>query len=234
MNCCNYFDNPTIAFNFRVKLFEYLTNYRKCSKIMKKLGTFNSNKLVLEVGGGKGIFAKYFVNDVKKIVILDPSEKMLDIARKKGFETVQGMAQKIPFRKESFDSVICMDSFHHFTNGFKRGDYDTAIDSSIKEMLRVLKRNGKLMICEFDISNPTLMTKYVMRFENKVLKWGSLFHTPEELRNRFRKYKVEIEIKDVKRGLYLAAIEKKKEFDLLRQFAGSLEDLKKGRFKRLA
>lgn len=81
--------------------------------------------LILDIGAGTGISAKYF----KNIVLLDPSKEMLKGAKGK---KVIGKAEDIPFPDKTFDAIISITSLHH-----------TKIKEAIKEIKRVSKKNCK-------------------------------------------------------------------------------------------
>ena len=102
---------------------------------------------VLDAGGGTGLtsfkVAKR-LNDKGKVVILDFSEKMLEKAEEKAnksnlqgkVETKSGDMYQIPFADETFDSVL---------STYSTCPLDDPI-IAVKEMLRVLKKNGILGI----------------------------------------------------------------------------------------
>lgn len=122
--------------------------------IIKK--NFDFGDSVLDVGCGTG-FCLDEIN-VKRKVGIDPSEKLVDIGKKKGRDVSSGRAEKIEFKDDEFDSVICLTAAHHFTDiqkGFsemkragkrfafsilKRASNFKEIEKTIKKMFDIDKR----------------------------------------------------------------------------------------------
>lgn len=103
------------------------------------------NSSVLDVGCGTG----YTISELRrtissgKLAGIDLSPNMIAQAQKKlsGTENVdfrQAEVEKIPFKKNSFDGVICTEAFHHFPEPGK----------ALQEMKRVLKNQGKIIIAD--------------------------------------------------------------------------------------
>lgn len=99
----------------------------------------------LDVGTGTGWIgigiSKY--NRDAEVIGVDLSETMLKVAtRNAAVENVQnikfrkGDAKRLPFDDESFDSVFCHNMLHHIPEPVKM----------VKEMMRVLKKDGTLVI----------------------------------------------------------------------------------------
>lgn len=113
-----YYDKIAEGYN---ELYE--EEQEKKLKLIKKY--LNPRGLILDIGAGTGIAAKYF----KNIILLDPSKEMLK--RVKGKKVV-AKAEKLPFHDKIFDAVISVTSLHH-----------TNIKKAIKEIKRVSKPNTK-------------------------------------------------------------------------------------------
>lgn len=95
------------------------------------------DKKVLEIGCGYGFFlemiGKYSGQAVGIEKYLDPAGSVLN---NKDIKFVKADAVKLPFRNESFDFVYSVDVIEHIDN-----------DSEfVKESLRVLKKNGTIII----------------------------------------------------------------------------------------
>jgi ubiquinone/menaquinone biosynthesis C-methylase UbiE len=122
-----------------------LTSERlKClGNIVKELG-IRPGYHVLDIGSGTGILLPFLIaelGDEGKIVALDFSAEMLDQAQAKNFPPIVGFAQAdvlaIPLTDSSVDLAICNSAFPHFDDKVK----------ALKEIARVLKNNGRLVIC---------------------------------------------------------------------------------------
>jgi len=116
----------------------------KClGKIVKELG-IKPGYHVLDIGSGTGILLPFLIaelGDEGKIVALDFSAEMLGQAKAKNFPPIVGFAQAdvlaIPLADNSVDLAICNSVFPHFTDKVK----------ALKEIARVLRNNGRLVIC---------------------------------------------------------------------------------------
>ena len=126
------------------------------------------NDRVLDVGGGTGVLAQKIRPLVKKVLILDPSAGMRAKAKAKDIAVVAGVAEQMPFSNASFDVGFCTDAFHHIRHQAR----------AIKEIHRVLKPHGLLVMEEFDPA--TVRGRCVVLLE-KLLAFGSTFWTPDAL-----------------------------------------------------
>jgi SAM-dependent methyltransferase len=84
----------------------------------------------LDVGAGTAPYRACVQTQlgVKNYVCLDPAPRSED--------AIKGRADSIPFADSSFDLVVCFDTVQHLSS----------FDASLKEMLRVLKDDGHLLI----------------------------------------------------------------------------------------
>lgn len=79
---------------------------------------------ILDVRGGTGLLAEMLIDRnyaFKHLVINDPSEKMLAIARdrlvdKSNIRFSNNRAEEISFKANQFDRIFCLNSFHFYTN----------------------------------------------------------------------------------------------------------------------
>ncbi len=201
---CTCFNKYTFGYN---AFFKLIRNDKLHYSKIKSLSGINESALILDVGGGTGLIAEFFVDGCKKVTVLDPSEKMLSKVKSEKIVKIVGDCQKIPFEDETFDLVYCVDAMHHFTNGLKKEEYNTTTEKNIKEMLRVLKNDGSLIVVEFDIER--FWGKIFVFLENSVMRWGSRFFSRTELKNLFEKQNCNAEIFDLDYLCYVAKITKK-------------------------
>ena len=117
--------------------FKYIiTSYFKV-RIIKNLLLKEKINYLLDIGCGSGFMISQLKNTYKKAIGIDISSESIDFAKKfskKNF--LIGDAQDLKFQNDKFDCVISIDSFEHFPN-------DKQV---IKEVYRVLKKNGTLII----------------------------------------------------------------------------------------
>jgi len=106
--------------------FAYLSEIEALKKVIPKKGKG------LEIGVGTGRFAQPLGISIG----LDPSEKMLKVARKRGIKTVLGRGEKLPFKAGEFDFVLIVITLVFIANP----------PLVISEARRVLKTKGKIII----------------------------------------------------------------------------------------
>lgn len=87
---------------------------------------------VLEVGCGTGLLLERVAPVARRAVGIDISPGMLEGARKRGLEAVQGTAEELPFDDASFDLVY----------SFKVLAHVEAIEQAMREVSRVLRPGG--------------------------------------------------------------------------------------------
>ena len=110
----------------------------------KMISRYIKSGKILDIGIGTGILAAKYMKMIKKKKIkiqltgLDYSVKRLEIARKKyGIKKlIQGNAEKLPFKNNTFDQIICYATLPYIQN--KKAFF--------KECKRVLKRDGELLL----------------------------------------------------------------------------------------
>jgi ubiquinone/menaquinone biosynthesis C-methylase UbiE len=111
--------------------------------IIEELGIKPGDQ-VLDIGSGTGILVPFLIAELGsegKIVALDISMEMLLQAQTKVFPPMVGFAQAdvlaIPLADDSMDLTMCNSALPHFSDKGK----------ALKEMARVLRDNGRLVIC---------------------------------------------------------------------------------------
>ena len=96
------------------------------------------DKLYLDIGCGTGNYTCEFLSRGYNFYGVDPSHKMLDVAKEKFNEPVwfNGSSEKIPFENEQFYGGIATLTIHHWKD----------LKISFKEVNRVLRKNSRLVI----------------------------------------------------------------------------------------
>jgi ubiquinone/menaquinone biosynthesis methyltransferase len=122
------------------------------------------------------------VDDERQVVVCDINPDMLSVGRGRvasavgtttskliGF--VEGNAEKLPFRDQSFDLYTIAFGLRNVTNK----------DVALKEAYRVLKPGGRIMIMEFSsLKNPMLQQMYDGYSFNVIPKIGELVANDRE------------------------------------------------------
>jgi ubiquinone/menaquinone biosynthesis C-methylase UbiE len=94
------------------------------------------DKTGVEIGIGSGIFAEQLGIQFG----IDPSEIMLEYARKRGLNVQNGVAENLPYENESFDFAVFITSICFVDNP----------GLAIKEAYRILKNRGEIIIAILD------------------------------------------------------------------------------------
>jgi ubiquinone/menaquinone biosynthesis C-methylase UbiE len=178
------YDNPFTSITFRQ------TN----AKIVKLLDP-TENSSLLDVGCGSGILIKNLINGNRgmKLFGLDITPKMVEVAKRKfannpNVEITLSSAVNMPYKDNSFDYVTCANSFHHHPDPVK----------SAKEMVRVLKLGGKLLILDMCIEG--LLRKILFKVENIYHNEGKVFRlTNQEMYDLYQK----VGLKQIEQSTFL-------------------------------
>lgn len=124
--------------------------------------TIEGHASALDVGCGAGHLSFALAPYVARVVALDLSPEMLDTVAKAAtgrglpqIETITGTAEALPFPDGSFDLVGTRYSAHHWTN----------LDASLKEMRRVLKPGGRLLLIDVQGDEDALVDSHLQAME---------------------------------------------------------------------
>ncbi len=143
--------------------FAYLSELEAVRKLMPRIKYGVSG---LEIGVGTGRFA----DPLGVTVGLDPSEKMLRIARHRGIRTVLAKGERIPFKDKAFDFLLLIVTLCYVNKPYL----------IITEARRVLKDRGKIIIGIID-KQSFLGKIYQDKKEESRFYRESLFYSPEEV-----------------------------------------------------
>lgn len=110
--------------------FAYLSELEALKKAVPRIGKG------LEIGVGTGRFAASLGISIG----IDPSEKMIGIARQRGIDARLGCGERLPFKNASFDYVAIILTLCFVKDPLK----------VLKEARRILKKDGKIIIAIID------------------------------------------------------------------------------------
>ncbi len=125
---------------------------------------------LLDVGGGTGRVSLSLKDHVGKLIISDFSRSMILEAKTKGHnELIQTSAVDAPFPDDHFERILVVDALHHFPNQ----------QGTIKELIRILKPGGILLIEEPDMNRFSVK---LVALAEKLALMGSHIHYPKEIK----------------------------------------------------
>ncbi|RLI90265.1 MAG: ubiquinone biosynthesis protein UbiE [Candidatus Altiarchaeales archaeon] len=121
---------------YRTEFGRYADRLEK--RLVLRFAEPKKGEKVLDVGCGTGTYGLEFSKMGLDVTCLDMSKRMLDIARKKSrdMNTILGNAREIPFKDNTFDLIV----------GITLIEFLDEPERAIKEMKRVLKREGRLIL----------------------------------------------------------------------------------------
>ena len=164
---------------------------------IESMVSFESTDKVLDLGGGTGRIGRFLVDKVNSVVVVDSSKKMIDQCRQKypKLSCICSDVKNLPISSDSINKIIVVDAFHHFQDQ----------EQTIKEIKRVLVKNGEIIIEEF---NPTSMIGKLVVLMEKIFCMSSVFHSPELLCNLFLSNGFSAKVFTKKRGSYYLVAKK--------------------------
>lgn len=109
------------------------------------IAAVKEGQLAADIGAGTGFLTEGLLQKGLKVIAVDQSTEMLEQMRQKfkefeGVDYRQGDAENLPIDSDSVDYVMANMYLHHVENPL----------DAIKEMVRVLKQGGKLVITDLD------------------------------------------------------------------------------------
>ena len=145
---------------------------------------------LLDCGCGTGpmISLLYEKDPSKHYTGLDITPRMIETAKAKNLEGVKwvvGDCEDLPFGEDSFDAVICSNSFHHYPN-------PQAFFNSVK---KVLRPGGRLILQDYTASKPLLwlMNHTEMPIANLVGHGDVKAYSLDEIREFCKRAELKIE-----------------------------------------
>jgi len=126
---------------------------RECIKISKGIK-------ILEIGCGNGEFSRRFLNNGADMHCVDISPKLIKALKEKyagtnlRFEIAD--IENLSYPDEYFDAIIGNGVLHHLD-----------LEICLKEIRRVLKKNGKIFFCEPNMLNPEVFLETNIRWIGK-------------------------------------------------------------------
>jgi len=132
----NWDDMRTDFFSDEVRLVAY------------KTANIEEGKIAADIGAGTGFITEGLIKNNLKVIAIDQSEEMLSLLKDKfsyykDLKCIQGIGENIPIEDNSVDYVFANMFLHHVENPI----------IVLKEIERILKSSGKLVITDLDEHN---------------------------------------------------------------------------------
>lgn len=137
------------------------TRYKVWKKVAEFLDSLEQGTKMLEIGCGNGKNMLYR-NDLQ-VFGIDISESQVSICKSKGLDVEKSNMTVLPFNDSEFDSIICIATYHHLDNDDDR-------KKSLLEMYRVLKKDGKVLICVWAMEQDS-KTRRKFNTSNEMVSW---------------------------------------------------------------
>ncbi len=121
-------------------------------KFIAELVELQKGESVLDIGCGTGtmaVLAKQYVGEAGRSCGIEPSVEMVSFARQKAkrqkadIDIHPGVIEQINYPSQSFDVLLCVIVMHHMP--------DESKIQGIKEMARVLKPGGRLVVVDSNL-----------------------------------------------------------------------------------
>ncbi len=155
---------------WRKKVARYLPARPHCHVLDLATGTADQLIALFEAGAS-----------IQSAVGVDLAEEMLELGRKKvgkkpyreRVELLEGNAERLSFLPNSFDAVTCSFGIRNVSN----------VPSALKEVHRVLRPLGRVLILEFSLPKRPVLWGYLLYLRH-ILPWvgGRLSKNPEAYR----------------------------------------------------
>ncbi len=150
--------------------FIELFNLNKMDEI-KDVLELQGDEVVLDIGGGTGRLADYLSKNCQIVYVLDESKGMLSkVKANTKVLPILGEALDTNFDSNSVDVVIMSDVLHHIKDQKKL----------IEEIYRILKKDGKLVILDFEKKHIKIR---ILRVFEYILFGKLYFRTSKEVIN---------------------------------------------------
>ena len=162
----SYTEKMNRQYNWMAKGYDaFMIVFPLWKKWIKKTIPYIEGKKILEVSFGSGYLMTQYAKDDLDIHGIDYNEKMLEIASKKilskkiNAKLSKANVEELPFPDNTFDTVINTMAFTGYPNGEK----------AMSELKRVLKKDGTLLLVDFDYpKDRNLMGYLIVRLWEKL------------------------------------------------------------------
>jgi ubiquinone/menaquinone biosynthesis C-methylase UbiE len=147
------FDKTAMLYNFVEK--HIWEDYSSACFIINEYLTLAPEEKIIDVGGGTGLIAKVLRSKKQNddIMVIDLSRSMLQKVKDPTLSVVQGDVTAFPLKDETFSIAILVNTVHHI--------YETKQQAALREVFRILKKQGRVFIIEISHPNTFLSNLFI-------------------------------------------------------------------------
>lgn len=126
------------------------------------ISSLSQSSFVLDIGSGSGRNMNYHGHTIFGIDL--SLEQLKQCSNSKSI--IQANMINIPFKKDTFDAIISIASFHHLSTIPER-------HQCLKEMKRVLQQNGKILLSVWSINQPKKTKRKFDKYGDTIVNWNT-------------------------------------------------------------
>lgn len=142
------------------KEFDHSRSYR-WKWIDTFIDTIIENGYIFDIGCGSG---RNMLSNKHNFIGIDFCDSFINICRNKQLNVIKSNMIELPFMKKSADALIVIASFHHLKTKMER-------IMALKEMYRVLKPNGKILLSVWSKNQPKKTRRVFENYGDVYVSW---------------------------------------------------------------
>tara|TARA_B100000902_G_scaffold66332_1_gene72760 strand:+ start:167 stop:784 length:618 start_codon:yes stop_codon:yes gene_type:complete len=133
------------------------------SWITEFINSIPHNSSITDIGCGNG---RNMLNPNYNFIGIDNCIEFIKICAKQNMNVIQSDMTKIPIKSHSQDAVISIASFHHLSSNARRLE-------ALKEMRRIIKSSGKILISVWSITQPEKTRRKFTEYGDTIVTWNN-------------------------------------------------------------
>ncbi len=134
-------------------------------------------EIILDAGCGTGVFTVDFLSSGARVVGLDISSPMLNVAAQKAkaypFQPVLADISTLPFKQEAFDKVVSVTALEFIQDA----------KEAVRELFRVTKKRGSIVVATLNSLSPWASRRKAEAEKGHRLFGEAIFRSPDQLRS---------------------------------------------------
>ena len=129
---------------------------------------FNKQDYVLDAGCGNWKNISYYQTKCN-IIGIDLSKNLVNICKERGYNVDVGNITNTEFKDNTFDYIISIAVIHHI-------EHETERIKTIRELVRILKPNGKLLVTLWAYEGDIYSKKKMFKIGDNIIPFGKSKH----------------------------------------------------------